>query len=125
MVNNDIDTLNSNYSNLSSLSNYSINETKIGTWVDGKPIYRKIYIADNVNISSTSTIDSSFKSSDISNLIGIKCCTYVSGEWNEDVSISSNTTYCAIARVDNVGVRIIDINCNISKYVIIIDYTKT
>lgn len=111
-------------SNLSVLSNYSINETEIGTWVDGKPIYRRIYTADNVNISSTTLIDSLFTSSDISNLIGIKCCTYVSGEWNENLSISSSTTYYAFARVDTGGVRMVVEHSNISKYAIIIEYTK-
>lgn len=32
---------------------YSTSETRIGTWIDGKPIYRKIY--NNVNITTSNT----------------------------------------------------------------------
>ena len=120
-INGSVEQINNN---LRALSNYSITETEIGTWVDGKQIYRRIYTADNVNISSASIIDSLFTSSNISTLIGIKCCTNISGEWNENLSILSDKTYSAYARVDAGGVRMVVVNSNVSKYAIIIEYTK-
>lgn len=35
---------------------YSTSETKIGTWVDGKPLYRKVFILNNI-VASTSNSD--------------------------------------------------------------------
>lgn len=33
---------------------YSTEETRIGTWIDGKPIYRRVVSFDNINIDSSS-----------------------------------------------------------------------
>ena len=39
------DSYSCNYAN--KLSTYSTDEIRIGTWIDGKPIYRKVYIENN------------------------------------------------------------------------------
>lgn len=39
------------------LQTYSTSETRIGTWIDGKPIYRKIYNNVNITTSNTDLID--------------------------------------------------------------------
>lgn len=36
--------------------NYSTEEQRIGTWIDGKPLYRKVYTSYNVSEESTSDI---------------------------------------------------------------------
>lgn len=38
----------------SNISNYSTDEIKIGTWIDGKPIYRKVFSATSPSTESTS-----------------------------------------------------------------------
>lgn len=53
------------YQNLNGYNNYSTEETRIGTWIDGKPLYRKVFtgampqvqtdgtfVATNININS-------------------------------------------------------------------------
>ena len=39
------DSYSCNYVN--NINTYSTNEIRIGTWIDGKPIYRKVYIENN------------------------------------------------------------------------------
>ena len=45
--------------NLGNLSKekYSTDEIKIGTWIDGKPIYRKVVVIDNPSNGMTFSID--------------------------------------------------------------------
>lgn len=42
-----------NYEELEDMSKYSTTETKIGTWINGKPLYRKVCIIQNVTLGST------------------------------------------------------------------------
>ena len=77
-----------------------------------------------MNISSTTVIDKNLKSSDISTLIGIKCCTYIGGEWNENLHTYLDVEYISYAKLDGSGVKLMAANVNISKYIIIIEYTK-
>lgn len=42
-----------NYVNTKSLEVYSTTETRIGTWTDGKPLYRKVF--NNISITSSNT----------------------------------------------------------------------
>ena len=41
--------------NLIKIETYSTEEQKIGTWIDGKPIYRKVYKVSNHTINSSKT----------------------------------------------------------------------
>lgn len=59
-----VDTLEGNEGNrapsvraVNELNTYSTEEVRIGTWIDGKPLYRKVY--DGITISSNETIISS------------------------------------------------------------------
>ena len=45
-----------NLGNVKSGNNYSTNEQVIGTWIDGKPIYRKVVIIDNPSNGKTFSI---------------------------------------------------------------------
>ena len=62
-----VDTYGCNYIN--GLETYSTDETRIGTWIDGRPIYRKV-VARNLSITNGTTIDLS--SLNINELIKIK-----------------------------------------------------
>lgn len=39
---------------------YSTEETRIGTWIDGKPVYRKTWVGTSPNISETKAFDLGF-----------------------------------------------------------------
>lgn len=56
---------------------YSTEETRIGTWIDGKPLYRKVYtFTSPISISSSYT-DSKIIFSLDSYIMPIKYCTYI------------------------------------------------
>ena len=45
-----------NLGNVKSGDNYSTNEQVIGTWIDGKPLYRKVVVIDNPSSGMTFSI---------------------------------------------------------------------
>ena len=56
VVNDAIDQVDTNTDNLTNLSTYSTTEQVIGTWIDGKPLYKKIYEFTNLpsgNVSNS------------------------------------------------------------------------
>lgn len=61
------DNLNHNFNELDERSNYSTEEQVVGTWIDGKPIYKKVY---SINVSGTS-YNRDISSLNIDNLIKI------------------------------------------------------
>ena len=94
---------------------YSTDETVIGTWIDGKPIYRKV-----VTLSTTVTIDSRAPSIShgISNIDRtISCRAFNTGNDTVDVywHNTENDTSGAFYSIDGIeGVKIL-----------IFEYTKT
>ena len=54
-------------------NNYSTDEQVIGTWIDGKPIYRKVFIIENTTTSET---DIDVSSLNIENVIDISGIAY-------------------------------------------------
>lgn len=114
------------YQNLDGYDNYSTNEERVGTWIDGKPIYRKVInagtvSASNTNIGSISNIDT---------LVSIKGTAYSSqftqryGIPNVHSDISSFYINLLMAG-DNVVIRFGSGTTSLEKVVAIIDYTKT
>lgn len=58
------------YKHFASSNKYMLGEQIIGTWIDGKPIYRRCYQYDGeTSYDQNIVIDSSFKSSAIEHLI--------------------------------------------------------
>ena len=53
VVNNNDDDMTTISTNLTNATTYSTDEIRIGTWIDGKPIYRKTYITNENTGSST------------------------------------------------------------------------
>lgn len=49
------DTYSCNYVN--GLETYSTTETRVGTWIDGKPIYRKVYLLSAIAGSNSYTLN--------------------------------------------------------------------
>lgn len=68
VVNNNDDELTTINTNLMNATTYSTDEIRIGTWIDGKPIYRKV-IARNESITNGTSI--SVSSLNIDELIKI------------------------------------------------------
>ncbi len=44
---------------LNNINTYSTEETKVGTWIDGKPIYRKVFTLPNISSSNKQLVNSS------------------------------------------------------------------
>lgn len=65
---------------------YSTNEVKIGTWIDGKPLYRKV-ISKNQNIQN----DTEFSSG----ILNIDNCIKIEGTYNssDDTAITPHPSY--------------------------------
>ena len=116
-----------NYEEIEDMSKYSTAETKVGTWIDGKPIYRKV-------IEVTSGFDTyMFVPHGITNLDSL---VDVRG-WHYTLGFKPLPTIY-LPNISNYGASIytvsgsnIEISLgswvtqNVSKIVIIIEYTKT
>lgn len=112
-----VDTLNSKIeNNLSDINKYSDEEIAIGTWLDNKTIYRKCYLFDNMNFSSSGFLDSEFTPSKIGKVLSIRATAYSSNnEWvdySNGISINSSGLYMYIS------------NIVITKLIVVIEYTK-
>ena len=115
-------------SNLS-LNNYSTEETVVGTWIDGKPIYRKCYTG-TPNLSNTIemeayTIPNSINCNNIDTLVNVSA--HYRGTLNGTIapftyyrSTNTATTY----DIDASGIRLFRYEQALYSYVVIVEYTK-
>ena len=110
---------------------YSETETRIGTWIDGKPLYRKIYSGFTLPNNSSTVIDSSLNMNYIDKLISLYgsvlrsdglCCPimYVN---------RSNPNVCISPGIDSTNFSIGTGNTNpartYSNGIAVVEYTKT
>lgn len=104
--------------------NYSTDEVEIGTWIDGRPLYRKIY-----NVTSVSAIDTystvvDITSLNVSELVSLHALLLeISGKWHELPERQSLVYVTG-------GAKYINMYTNDGAYVskpltITIEYTKT
>lgn len=71
-----------------SLDIYSTEETKIGTWIDGKPLYRKVFIFTNITNDGSNLLDINNLSVDaLTNLYGM--CYNAKSSFTGSTSIGS------------------------------------
>ena len=109
------------------IESYSTTEQVIGTWTDGKPLYRKTFISTSPSASATpadvATIESTFI---IHSLAGIlrssSTSEVVINEWAGDAN-----TFCRAWRYSDTSIRM---NCKNANYLskpieITITYTKS
>lgn len=61
-IKNEFDNLNDS---LNKLEKYSTSEQVIGTWIDGKPLYRKTFYIPDITINTGTTIESGITNIDI------------------------------------------------------------
>ena len=95
---------------------YSTNETVIGTWIDGKPIYRKVIELNNITVS-TNWVDTGVVIQDIQ--IITDCSLWRVG-WNTNIG-----SVCITIR-ENDKHLMLQTHVTLSNVnAIAIDYTKT
>lgn len=98
---------------------YSTTEIRVGTWVDGKPLYRKVYSSSNTNSISLSDLDFDYINivSSMLTISGYKRNPYYTG----------STDYFRTL-IDTSGQLIIETSGSaqdISNWTTILEYTKT
>ena len=82
--------MNINHESYTSSDDYSTEETVIGTWIDGKPIYRKAgRVTFGLTTSSQVTLDSGLTSSYVENIINCGG----SGRNNDDGNVLAGGPY--------------------------------
>ena len=75
---------------------YSTNETVIGTWIDGKPIYRKTF--NNISVTSSESVVPIATGLTIDNLINISGYLVNNGRWIVTLN-SADIKYANMVRV--------------------------
>lgn len=97
---------------------YSLEETRIGTWIDGKPIYRQVLYFENALSASGSPF---LVSEHIDNCIKFHAWYYVNGEWPK-----VNTGFYVI-RNDNLyyAQQVSSSATYIQNLYIVMEYTKS
>jgi hypothetical protein len=97
-------------------------------WIDGKPIYRKVFILPNVNVSYNSGVNTSINVSELNidtiingNVLLNKYSNSKSGNWDLEIRVNSNILW--IYNFSGSGNNIIGLN-NFSN-IGYIEYTKT
>lgn len=113
------DTYSCNYINEARLEEYSTNETKIGTWVDGKPIYRKVFSVGGSTSQTISTFENKIK--DVINKYGfVKYENKMEDYWTN----LGETGF--IATIDQYGINVtLGTKQATGSGYLVIEYTKT
>lgn len=117
-----VDTYSCNYVN--SLETYSTTETRVGTWVDNKPIYRKVIIDTTSRTSGNYNIAHGI--SNLSDVIHIETLC-----WQNSTTMFNATSTSPLSGSERTTSYLNDSNITIRnaweciKIVIIIEYTKT
>lgn len=112
---------------LSALAMYSSTEQVVGTWIDGKTVYRKVitYVFDNPIPSGVTSIPHNI--SDVSEIIGIDAM-YQLG-WDQstygDESYLAMNGYQVIAGRQDISIINVGQNSWSGRFRFIIRYTKT
>ena len=120
VVNNNDDELITINTNLTNATTYSTTETVVGTWADGKPIYRKIYEFSNISPS-----DTKYTALGIDNLYRIV-------NWSGSVETNGTARSCFVSGIvpfvhyQNGNIYVANTGSEtINSISVIIEYTKT
>jgi len=101
---------------------YSTTETIVGTWTNGKPIYRKCFIGSNLSIGTQNTTISSNFASNLDDIISITSTIKLGGSPYSGITRDWNTLL-------STGGSLIMVAFNTArtfdKVNIIVEYTKT
>jgi hypothetical protein len=127
VVNNNASETSTNTTKITNLQAYSTSETKIGTWIDGKPLYRKVIDTGALPNATTKTV-----SSGISNLKKIVFIHGIGHNTTSDTYIpipypSSTANQTLMVYFTNGSVNLLA-QTNYAQYdesYIVLEYTKT
>lgn len=102
---------------------YSTNETVVGTWIDGKPIYRKTYSAES-QLTSTIVLDSGLTTSNISQVISFNFAwKNNSDEW--EPFLNRAATNKVAPYLEPTGLQLQISGNTVTKFNLVLEYTKT
>jgi hypothetical protein len=107
---------------------YSTTETRIGTWIDGKPLYRKVINAGTPSISSGGTISIAHNISNIGILKSVEATLVANNYTNQyPIPYISGSRNTSISNVTTTNVIIQSTSESWSGHTlyIILEYTKT
>lgn len=105
------------------LEQYSTNETKIGTWIDGKPLYRKVFVGTYA--------DASIMQLNVDTLVNANGSAYISNSWRTFpfYIISNSKSYRATLSLNTTNgaeIQLKEADAGVSRQVkLVLEYTKT
>ncbi len=109
------------------LEQYSTNEIRIGTWIDGKPLYRKTFDISSITNSNTNLVDIS--SLNIDKVVLIRGCLKASNGYQEPMPLSDSSVNYSSLYITHTSIRgradISDTGGTITSAYATIEYTKT
>jgi len=114
------------YQNLNGYDIYSRGEMRIGTWIDGKPLYRKVY---EISISSlTSSVDTDITALNMDTLVNIYGTT-IQGTYKRNVfntyAYSGTLSEWSGVFINGTTLTFRNYNLAVTKAYMILEYTKT
>ena len=117
------DNLNEIKAGINTISNYSTGETIIGTWIDGKPLYRRVVVKDNIGTSGNAGYAYAY----IDTLTKMQFIAVTSGVGIIDGNFNDGTNKVILQAYKNSPDIDIWFNSTVSctKLIITLEYTKT
>lgn len=106
---------------------YAAEETIVGTWINGKPIYRRVYAANNVSLTGNTIIDPSLNPTYVDDVISLSTEVKNSNiAWSSDIdaTVPGGSRYVVKSNIIPDGIRLEILNLTIIAYCIIVEYTK-
>lgn len=120
--------LNNNFNELNTIRTYSTTETVIGTWINGKPLYRKVINFGSLPNNSSKSVSHGI--SNLSRVVSLSGIAYI-----DDTNITTITLphadkdgvqYAISLRADKTDVLIVTGSNRTSlNGIVIIEYTKS
>ena len=108
-----------------SLVVYSTEEKAVGTWVNGKTIYRKSYSASGLSLTGENVIDSTLNTNYVDHVVKIEGSMKTTTHgFLVQRDYASTTPYHCMFRVASDGLRADINNYTISNYAVTVYYTK-
>jgi hypothetical protein len=117
------------YQNLTGQEIYSTGETVIGTWINGKPLYRKVFTANSLANNGVLIINHNIQNLEKVTKISYSWYDTQDSKWYEGIRWDSATAYIKADGVRSTSVLISCIGTNWSTRTqdvsVVLEYTKT
>ena len=121
-----VDVLSDNIDTLNERLEYSTEEKVVGTWIDGKPIYKKSYGASGLSATSNIIIDAELNNTTVDNVIKIEGSANGNGHsFFQRQSYAGDSQYSCFFRIEKTnGLTLEMVNYTVYKYAVTVYYTK-